>query len=151
LIERTRNLPEPIVRQGLPLASVARCVLDACRQLEDLAAVRELVAEVVQRRLCTVKELGDALAAAARQRSALPREVLREVEAGVRSVAEAHAREVFSRHGVPQPRWNWALHTVDGEHVVTPDGWWDEIGCALQIDSMRYHLGPALYRRTQQL
>ena len=151
VIERTRNLPEPVVRHGLPLAGVARCVLDACRQLEDLAAVRELVAEVVQRRLCTVKELSDALATAARQRTALPREVLREVEAGVRSVAEAHAREVFARHGIPQPRWNWALHTVDGDHVATPDGWWEDIGCALQIDSMRYHLGPALYRRTQAL
>lgn len=151
VIERTRNLPEPMTRRGLPVAPVARCVIDACRQLDDLAAVRELVAEVVQRSMCSVRQLSDALASAARQRSALPREVLREVEAGIRSVAEAHAREVFTRHGIPQPRWNWALHTVDGEHVVTPDGWWEEIGCALQIDSMRYHLGPRQYRRTQQL
>jgi CheY-like chemotaxis protein len=151
VVERTRNLPTPVVRQGLPIAPVARCTIDAARQLADRSAVRELVAEVVQRRLCTVTELTDALAAAANQRSALPREVLGEVEAGVRSVAEAHAREVFGRHGIAQPRWNWALYTVDGEHVVTPDGWWEEIGCALQIDSMRYHLGPRLYRRTQQL
>jgi hypothetical protein len=151
VVERTRNLPHPVTRQRLPVAPVARCVVDACRQLDDLVAVRALVAEVVQRGLCSVRQLSDALAAAARQRSALPREVLREVEAGVRSVAEAHVRNVFTRHGIPQPRWNWALHTVDGEHVVTPDGWWDEIGCALQIDSMRYHLGPRHYRRTQQL
>ncbi|HEX3004990.1 MAG TPA: hypothetical protein VHO27_12325 [Angustibacter sp.] len=151
VVERTRNLPAPVAHRGLPVAPVARCTIDAARQLADRSAVRELVAEVVQRRLCTVKELTDALAAAANQRSALPREVLGEVEAGVRSVAEAHTREVFARHGIPQPRWNWALYTVDGEHVVTPDGWWDDIGCALQIDSMRYHLGPRLYRRTQQL
>lgn len=150
-IERTRTMPPATVYDGLPLAPVARCVIDACRQMERLADVRELVAEVVQRRLCTVRELVDALAAAANQRSALPRAALAEVHAGVRSVAEAHAREVFARHGIPQPRWNWALHTVDGEHVVTPDGWWEDIGCALQIDSMRYHLGPSLYRRTQSL
>jgi hypothetical protein len=150
-VERTRNLPEAVWRNGLPLAPVARSVVDACRQLAVLGEVRELVAEVVQRRLCTVAELAEALAAAARQRSALPREAIAEVQAGVRSAAEAHAREVFNRHGIRQPRWNWALHTLDGEHVVTPDGYWDDIGCALQIDSMRYHLSPELYRRTQQL
>ncbi len=103
VVERTRNLPAARTsRQGLPLAPVARCSIDAARQLDDRASdVRELVAEVVQRRLCTVKELTDALAAAANQRSALPREVLGEVQAGVRSVAEAHAREVFARHGIP--------------------------------------------------
>ncbi|MGN6299536.1 MAG: hypothetical protein ACTHN8_00400 [Angustibacter sp.] len=150
-VERTRHLPPAIEHDGLPLAPVARCVVDACRQMHRLGEVRELVAEVVQRRLCSVSELHEALAVAARQRSALPREAIAEVHAGVRSAAEAHAREVFGRRGIPQPCWNWALHTVDGDHVATPDGWWKDIGCALQIDSMRYHLGPMLYRRTQQL
>ncbi|GMA88828.1 hypothetical protein [Angustibacter aerolatus] len=78
--------------------------------------------------------------------------MLREVGAGVRSAAEARVREVFSRHGVLQPRWNWALHRVeDGEHVVTPDGWWEHLGVALQIDSMAFHLTPAAYKRTQRL
>jgi hypothetical protein len=34
---------------------------------------------------------------------------------------------------------------------VTPDGYWEQIGCALQIDSMAWHLAPAQYKRTQQL
>jgi hypothetical protein len=136
---------------GLPVAPVARCTVDACRELDRLEDVRELVAEVVQSRRCTIEELRTALAAAARQRTALSREVLREVTAGVRSAAEAHVRTVFARNGIPQPRWNWSLHTLDGRHVVTPDGYWEHIGCALQIDSMAWHLSPGLYKRTQQL
>jgi hypothetical protein len=151
MVERTRTMPAPTQHSGLVMAPVARCVIDACRQMQRLGDVRELVAEVVQRGLCTASDLVEALSTAANQRSALPREAVAEIHAGVRSVAEAHTREVFARHGIPQPRWNWALYTVDGEHVATPDGWWDDIGCALQIDSMRYHLGPRLYRRTQQL
>lgn len=151
IVERTRALPEPIRRRGLPVAPPARCVVDACRETERLDDVRALVADAVQSRLCTVEELANALQRAARQRTALTREALAEVGAGVRSAAEARVRTAFVRHGVPQPRWNWSLHTLDGAHVLTPDGWWDDIGCALQIDSMAWHLSPALYKRTQQL
>jgi hypothetical protein len=151
LVERTRDLPASRERSGIRVAPPAKCAIDACRELTRLGDVRELVAEAVQSRLCTTAELSDALQDAARQRSALPREVLREVSAGVRSAAEARVREVFARRGVTQPRWNWTLRTLDGRHVVTPDGYWDRIGCALQIDSMAWHLGPSLYKRTQQL
>jgi hypothetical protein len=150
-IERTRQLPEPRQRAGLSVAPPARCAVDACRELTRLADVRELIAEVVQSRICSVDELTTALAQAARQRTALPREVLREVSDGVRSAAEAHVREVFDRYGIRQPRWNWSLHTRDGRHLVTPDGYWEDIGCALQVDSMAWHLSPALYKRTQRL
>lgn len=151
IIERTRALPEPISRRGLPIAPPARCVVDACRETERLDDVRALVADAVQSRLCSVDELATALRRAARQRTALTREALAEVGAGVRSAAEARVRAVFACHGIPQPRWNWSLHTLDGAHIVTPDGWWEDIGCALQIDSMAWHLSPALYKRTQQL
>ncbi len=150
-VERTRRLPTPRERDRLLLAPPARCVIDACRELDRLDDVRELVSQAVQTGLCGVDELVLALAQAARQRSALPRAVLAEVGAGVRSAAEARVREVFDRHGIAQPRWNWALVTLDGEHVVTPDGYWEHIGCALQIDSMAWHLSAALYRRTQRL
>ncbi|MEO7744957.1 MAG: hypothetical protein ABIV05_01870, partial [Actinomycetota bacterium] len=34
--------------------------------------------------------------------------------------------------------------------VATPDGYWEEIGAALQIDSMSFHLSPLDYKRTQR-
>ena len=104
----------------------------------------------MQTRTCTVTELAEALRQAARQRSALPREVLREVSAGVRSAAEARIRDVFARYGVPQPRWNWSVYTLDGRHVGTPDGLWEDIGAAMQIDSMAWHLSPVRYKATQR-
>lgn len=149
-IERTRKPPDPRVRQGLPLAPPARAVVDACRMITRLDDVRALVADVVQTRLCTVDELAEAIGQAARQRSALGREALVEISAGVRSAAEAQVRSMFGRHGVPQPLWNWSLHTLDGEHVATPDGYWKSVAAAMQIDSMTWHLSPAAYKRTQQ-
>lgn len=151
VVERSRHLPGAVEVRGLPLAPAPRCVVDACRELSDIAVVRELVSEAVQSGLCSIDELREALAAAARQRSALPREVLAEVGAGVRSAAEGRARAALDRAGIRQPLWNWSLHTLDGDHVVTPDGWWEHIGCALQIDSMRWHLSAGRYRRTQHL
>lgn len=150
IVERTRKPPQPRLRSGLPLAPPARAVVDACRLMTSLDDVRALVADVVQTRLCTVDELAEAIAQAARQRSALGREALAEISAGVRSAAEAQVRSMFDRHGVPQPLWNWSLWTLDGEHVATPDGYWKGIGAAMQIDSMTWHLSPAAYKRTQQ-
>ncbi len=150
VVERTRKLPDPRWRRGLPLAPPARAVVDACRGMGRLDDVRALVADAVQSGLCSVDELVAALQQAARQRTALSREVLAEISAGVSSAAEAKVRMMFERHGVPQPRWNWSLHTLDGEHVATPDGYWEAIGGALQIDSMTWHLSPADYKRTQR-
>lgn len=150
VVERTRKLPDPRWRRGLPLAAPARAVVDACRGISRLDDVRALVADAVQSGLCSVDELVAALQQAARQRTALSREVLAEVDAGVRSAAEGQVRAMFGRHGVTQPRWNWSLHTLAGAHVATPDGYWEEIGAALQIDSMTWHLSPAAYKRTQR-
>ena len=49
-------------------------------------------------------ELNDELASGSGRGSALPREVLREISAGVRSVAEADARTLVQRSGLPIPR-----------------------------------------------
>jgi len=55
----------------------------------------------------------------------LPREVLREINAGVRSVAEADARMLVQllvqRSGLPMPRWNVPLRDGTGRFIATPD------------------------------
>ena len=135
---------------GLPVATVARAVVDACRRLKERDAVRELVAEVVQRRLCTVSDLYVEVRAGARQRSALSRRVLAEMDAGVRSVAEMRAREIMAAQGIPAPAWNVSLWSADGEFIASPDAYWATVAAAMEIDSMRWHLGPAAYKRTQK-
>ena len=150
-VERTRYLPEPVVINGLPLAPIARAVIDDCRRGDALNDVRALVAEVVQRQRCRPEDLRNALASAATQRTALTSVALHEVAEGIRSVAEAKARVKVRRSQLPDMDWNLDLYTTDGKFIASPDGWYDDVGVALQIDSMEYHLRPALYKRTQRL
>jgi hypothetical protein len=150
VVERTRRLPEPVRRRGLPLAPLPRAVVDACRREENRDRVREIVAEVVQDRRCTVEEIVTEVPQAARQRTALTRAVLREIEAGIRSVAEAKIRVALRGRGLPDLEWNVEVYTPEGELVGIPDGYWEDLAVALQIDSMAWHLGPTKYRRTQK-
>jgi hypothetical protein len=149
VIERTRRVPTAVVRGLLRLAPLPRAVVDACRRRENLDHVREIVAEVVQHRRCSVADIVREVREAARQRTALTRAVLREVEAGVRSVAEARVRSVLLALGVDGLEWNIELWTRDGEFVGSPDAYCSRTGVALQVDSMEWHLAPAAYKRTQ--
>jgi hypothetical protein len=149
-VRRTRRVPQARSIRGIPVASVARALVDACRELRSLDAVRGLVATVIQRGGCTIAELARELYAAPRQRTALPRAVLSEVQAGVRSVAEAKAREILGMGGVPQPLWNAEVRTLDGDLIAEPDGLWEDVLAALELDSMTWHLSPASYLRTQR-
>ena len=60
------------------------------------------------------------------------------------------ARELFTARGVPQPRWNCEIRTLDDELIAEPDGVWEDLMAALEIDSMRWHLSPARYLHTQR-
>jgi hypothetical protein len=149
VVERTRRLPEHRRRKGLPCAPVARAVIDAVRRIRDRDAVRAIVAEVVQRGLTTIADLAAELRSAQRRGTAVPRTVLREVAAGVRSAAEAQARETILSSGLPQPLWNAAVYSTTGQFLGRPDAFWPDHGVALEIDSLEWHLSPADYRRTQ--
>jgi hypothetical protein len=111
--------------------------------------VRDVIATTVQWRRCTVNELATELRSAARQRTALSRVVLTEVSAGIRSAAEAKAREIFIVKGVPPPMWNVDLLRQDGEFFLRPDAFWAEVAAALEIDSLQWHLSPQSFRQTK--
>lgn len=149
-VERTTRMPEPVVIDGTAHAPVVRAVLDAARRATTLDGCRSLVAEAVQTRRCTVAELAQELDAGSDRGSALPRRVLAEVGAGVRSVAEAHARTLWRQTGLPALEWNRRLLTATGALIAVPDGWLDDVGLAWEIDSYEFHLGPDDYRRTLQ-
>jgi hypothetical protein len=149
-LTRTLHMPEPKMITALPYAPASRAVIDACRRTESLADVRNLIASSVQKKLVTVAELQDEVNLAVRARTALANCVLREVSEGVRSVAEAIAKDVMARMGVPAPVWNVRIFTVDGALVLSPDAFWPKLGAALEIDSFAWHLLPADYLRTLQ-
>lgn len=147
LVERTDRLPEPSGGRW-PLAPLARASLDAARRIRSRDQVRAILAEVVQRRLCTPAELMAELDSGSRRGTAIPRLVLGEVADGICSVAEAHARRLVLRSGLPAPLWNARLYDRDGRFVAIADAWFDDVAMAWEIDSRRWHLGPEDYART---
>lgn len=146
-LERSRRLPCPVVRAGIPLAPVARAVIDAARRLRSEREIAELVADAVQHRRCTVDQLAAELRACASRGSATPRRVLRGVSAGARSAAELDAQKLVRRSGLPEPWWNATVYDADGTLLGIADAWWDGVGLAWEINSFEWHLSPAAYAR----
>ena len=148
MVERTGRLPAPAPGRW-PVAPLARALFDFTRRCSDRDIVRSAIAEVVQRGRCTPAELAAELAAGSSRGSGLPREVLEEVSDGIRSVAEARARElVLSSNVLPPPLWNPRLYDMSGRFIASPDGWFDDVGLAWELDSHEWHLSPAHYDQT---
>ncbi len=147
IIERTHRLPEPVLCAGFPVAPVPRAVLDLARRLANPDQVRAIIAEAVQRGRCSARDLQIELDAGSVRGSALPRRVLQEIADNVHSVAEAHARRLVRRSGLPAPQWNVPL-LADGVVLAVVDAWFDDVGLAWEIDSYEYHLSPSSYART---
>jgi hypothetical protein len=147
-IHRTRRMPR-IYRTGVILfAAPARAVADASRLLTSLDDVRALVADAVQRRSCSIAEIGLELQEGASQDTVRLRRALAEVRAGTRSVAEIHFRERIAKSGLPQPQFNVFLKTTDGVDIGEVDAWWGDAGVSVEIDSQEYHFYRADWLRT---
>jgi hypothetical protein len=146
--ERTRRLPDPLVRRRLRLAPIARACMDAARRLRIPGDVTELLADPVQRGLCTVESLVTELGLASRRGTAVPRRVLSDIGLGVRSAAERAAKQLWPRTGLPSPWWNAALHGPDGRLLAVVDCWLDDVAMAWEIESTEWHLSPADHDRT---
>lgn len=147
--ERTHRLPTITGGGLMPTASVARSLVDAARRTERLIAVRAMVADAVQQRRCTQADLLLEVRLAQRRGTARVRLVAAEIVGGIRSVAEADARRVLARGGLPPALWNHDIVTLDGQLVGCPDAWFDEEGVALEVDSREWHLDPQGWERTQ--
>ena len=147
LVERTARMPVPKPGRW-PLAPPARAALDAARRIQKRNQVRAILAEVVQRRRCTPAEPWRELGAGSRRGSALPRLVLEEIADGVRSVAEADARRLVQRSGLPLPLWNHRILDEQGRSIAIADAWFDDVAMAWEIDWRQWHLDPDDYTRT---
>ena len=149
VVERTQRMPRPINRAGIPLAPVDRAIADAARRIRSPREVTELMADAVQRGLCTVGQLTAEIDSCQRRGTAVPRRILVDVSAGARSAAERDAMAVWKRSGLPEPWWNAAVYDLDGRFLGVADGWWDDVGLAWEINSFAWHLLPEDYAREQ--
>lgn len=149
IVERTTRLPNHRNVDGVPCAPIARATVDASRRSRSVSDVRAAIAEVVQRNLCSIAELGREVRDAQIRGTALPRRVLREVSEGARSAAEAEVRDHVMRAGLPAAKWNHNVYGPEGQWLACPDAIWEEYGVVLEVDSLEWHLSPASYRQTQ--
>ena len=140
IVERTKRLPPPLQRDGLPVAPISRCVLDAVRRMRDESDIAALLTEPVQRRMILPETFRAELDAGCRKGSATPRAVLRAIEQGVRSAAEFEVR----RWWLSQPElgpvlMNVALFDEDGTPLGIADIYDEETGLVVAIDSVEQH------------
>jgi hypothetical protein len=148
LVERTERPWQQQNVDGFPVALPARCLIDAARRERRLDTVRAMIADALQRGVCDVASLSTELRQHRLRGTAVPRSVLGEVQAGVRSAAEAWARRLVRRSSLPEPEWNVELRSAVGRRLAVVDAWWDDVGLAWEIDSKEFHLAPADYERT---
>lgn len=150
-IQRTLRLdPEPRQASGYLVCSAARAVSDACRGLSEIRSVRAIVAEAVQRSFTTIAVIEEELALAGTSRTALLRRAVREVGSGARSAPEVDLQDTLRPATLPRIVWNPRLEALDGTPLPSPDGWIDDVGIALEVDSREYHLSPEDWQRTMR-
>jgi hypothetical protein len=146
-IERTLRLPVPTVRNMFPLAPLVRSTTDVLRRLYDEVMCTQVLIESIQRGRCTPEMLLGELNKGSQRGTAIPRRLLMEWT-DVRSMAEAHAKQLSGKLANPPSHWNVDVHDASGRYVACPDGWWDDVGLAWEIDSFEFHFDRDDYART---
>jgi hypothetical protein len=149
-LHRTTLMPEMFCVQGAIRFTLApRAVADTARGLVDLAEVRAVAADAVQKGHCRLDLLVAELAGGPMQGSARLRRALSEVAVGVRSAAEADLLDVIKRARLPAPMCNPRLY-IGRTLIGVPDYWWQEAGVAAEVDSREWHLTPRDWERTMR-
>ena len=148
-VHRTRRMPPFFTTGAVRFARVARAAADAARQFASLDDVRAVVAEAVQKRACTIGEMGLELDEGPSHDTVNLRTALAELRDGVRSVAEARFRQRVQRSDLPQPMFNAFLRAADGTDIGEVDAWWADAGVSVEIDSQEYHFYRDGWLRTE--
>ncbi len=147
-LHRTTRMPGRIWLAGpVRYALLPRAVADAVRDMTSLRDVRAVVADAVQRGRCQIQDLVTELTTGPSVGSALFREALTDVAAGIRSTAEADLKDLLVRSGLPMPLFNPSLYDR-GTFIARPDAWWPELGVVVEVDSREWHMSPEDHAKT---
>jgi hypothetical protein len=149
-VQRTTRMPPQIRRTGeIRFAGPTRAVADTARALTAFRDVRAVVADALQKRLCSIKALRSELEQGPAKGSGLLRRALDEVGDGIRSVPEGDLRLLLKRARVPMPVFNARLY--DGDTLIAiVDCWWPDAGVAGEVDSREYHYSADDWQRTMR-
>jgi hypothetical protein len=147
LVERTRRMPCPVHRNGIPLAPLVRAVLDSCRRTKNADEIVKLLIEAIQKKGCDPSEFHTELELGSPRGTAMPRRLLGEA-IQLRSVAEKDALTLTQQAGLATEHWNKPVYGPHGAFIAIPDAWWDDVGFAWEIDSKAFHYKADDYANT---
>lgn len=136
-------VPYPVrSRGGLVLVEPARAVVEAARSAIGREQAEAIAIEAVQRRLVTLDDLCTVNEQLGRPGSALANQAIAAAADGAWSMPEFHLSRLVARSRVLPEMWcNPSLRGEDGRRLVTPDGWFDDVGVAVMVHSHRHHAG----------
>lgn len=149
-IFRTERMPPTRTLSGLVVVDPVRATADACRILHGLRDVRAVITDALRSPRVRLDALVREVDEGQRRGSARLRRVLTEYSVGVRSVAEAEARDKLLRLPLPPPLFNVDLLTLDGAFLARPDAYWLEASLAFEVDSRRHHSDTEDWEQTQR-
>jgi very-short-patch-repair endonuclease len=133
-----RPVCDASVIDGLRVTSAARAAVDVAITTHRRGDVDHVVADVLQRRLCSVGELEDEAARLGRRLSPWLQQALADARRGMRSVGEADLRRVVEWARLPEPEWGAAIETPVGTYFV--DAYWRDRRVAAEADGAAFHL-----------
>lgn len=142
VVERTTRLPTPEWKNGFPVAPLPRAVIDGARTWQTRALTQAMLIETVQNG-CPPKELISELEHGCRRGTGLPRAIVREMTALVRSLLEYEAFKHLPEFDLPPPFYDVELFDVRGTRIGCPHVWFDDVGLAVEVDSFPFQLSPA--------
>jgi very-short-patch-repair endonuclease len=138
VVRRAWEPPAPHTVDGLPAVPVPRAAVDACRQLTSVHDATAVLAEAVQRRLCTVGMLESELSHGSSAGSAVARTAVQRLASGSASAPEATLLALVATSPlVPSPRVNERLLLPVG--YVIPDLCWPQARLVVEVDSVEHH------------
>jgi hypothetical protein len=123
---------------GWPVCPPARAAVDVAVTSRRRGDVDHVIADVLQRGLCAVRDLEEEGARLGRRLTPWLRQAIDDARRGMRSVGEADLRRALQAAGVPEPEWGAAIETPSGTYFV--DAFWRDKRIAVEADGAEFHL-----------
>jgi hypothetical protein len=133
-----RPVAEDFMVGPLKVCPPARAAVDVALTADRRRDVDHVVADVLQRGLCTVTDLEMEAALLGRRLTSWLRQAIGDARRGMRSVGEADLRRALLMAKVPEPEWGAAIDTPTGTYFL--DAYWRKAMVAAEADGAMFHL-----------
>jgi hypothetical protein len=133
-----RPVPDGFRIGALRVCPPARAAVDVAITVARRQDVDHVIADVLQKDLCTVADLETEAAQLGRRLTPWLRQAIGDARRGMRSVGEADLRRAVLMAGVPEPEWGAAIETPRGTYFV--DAYWRHARVAAEADGAAFHV-----------